>query len=356
MPKNVIVNGDFELGSVGWSGENIETGYQQNVYLGDGETDRVAEIDGTKNTQTYMEQSFEVLNSPLNTTLTFESALRMGSDPQQEGFLVEILDSSGGVVLSQSIQPQDQTMQEYSLDVNFPSAGTYTLRFTEQGLNDGAGGIIDNVALMICFEGNARIQTETGERAATEIQAGDMVMTQNGYKPVRWVGRRKITAEKLAADEKLRPVLIKAGTLGRDLPKRDLKVSRQHRMFVNSALNSDVLGHSSALIAAVKLTGLEGIEVDNSLQEIEYVHFLFDNHEVIYAEGAPSESLHLGENAQLAVGEEAFKELELIFGDELLNLIHQKPAAFVPNNQKQRQLVNKIAKRPFVTCVQDHGF
>ncbi len=344
MSKNVIVNGDFELGSVGWSGNNIETGYKQDVYLGDGETDLVTEIDGAAGSKTVMEQQFEVLNSPATTTLSFESALRIGSDPKQEGFWVDVLDAEGNAIFRRGINPQDQTMKLYEFDITFPEAGTYTLRFTEAGLDDGAGAIIDDVAIMICFAGNTMITTNEGERAATEINAGDMVLTQNGYKPVRWVGRRKITAEKLATEPKLRPILIKAGALGKDLPKRDLKVSRQHRMFVNSELTSDVLGHPSALIAAVKLTDLEGIEIDNTLEEFEYVHFLFDNHEVLYAEGAPSESLYLGDQAQLAVGEEGFKELELIFGDELLNLIHQSPVTYVPNNKEQKHLVASFVK------------
>ena len=41
-----------------------------------------------------------------------------------------------------------------------------------------------------------------------------------------------------------------------------------------------MFGTSEALIAAIKLTALPGIYVDEEASEVEYFHILFDSHEV----------------------------------------------------------------------------
>ena len=55
-----------------------------------------------------------------------------------------------------------------------------------------------------------------------------------------------------------------------------------------------MFGQANVLVAAHRLTLMSGIYVDQTVRTIDYVHVLFDEHEIIFAEGAPSESLLLG--------------------------------------------------------------
>jgi hypothetical protein len=70
------------------------------------------------------------------------------------------------------------------------------------------------------------------------------------------------------------------GALGRGLPRRDLRVSRQHRLWLDGRL-----------IAAARLIGRPGIARDDRCAPLTYPHLLSDSHEILFAEGAPAESL-----------------------------------------------------------------
>ncbi len=47
--------------------------------------------------------------------------------------------------------------------------------------------------------------------------------------------------------------------------------------------------------------------------EVEYFHMLLDTHEIIYAEGAPSESFHLGEQGWKALDQATRNEILTLF-------------------------------------------
>jgi len=51
-------------------------------------------------------------------------------------------------------------------------------------------------------------------------------------------------------------------------------------------------GVDEALVPAKSLTSLHGVEATLPEAGIEYIHILFDNHEIIFCEGAPTESFH----------------------------------------------------------------
>ena len=44
-----------------------------------------------------------------------------------------------------------------------------------------------------------------------------------------------------------------------------------------------------------------------------YVHFLCDRHEIVFANGLPSETLLLGEEAEKTIGQDAVDEINRIF-------------------------------------------
>lgn len=210
------------------------------------------------------------------------------------------------------------------------SAGNWD--FFEVGINSAS-------FTAVCFTRGTRIETKSGQRLIQNIKVGDKVMTANGvYQKVRWIGSTKVSAKVLSKDEKLRPIRIVAGALGHGLPKRDLLVSRQHRMLVSSEIAYRVCGATDVLVPAFRLTELPGIFPCEETSEVEYFHILFDDHEVIFAEGAPSESLLTGPEALKAVSPTARAEILGLF-PELKDLDYEaEPAAFIPSPKAQKRL------------------
>lgn len=168
-----------------------------------------------------------------------------------------------------------------------------------------------------CFVSGAMIDTPDGLRPVEELRAGDLVMTADrGARALVWTGLRSIDAD---AGDNLRPIRIRAGALGQNLPAADLKVSQQHRVLVRSAVARRMFGADEILVAAKHLTALPGIEMVEDAGSVTYVHLLFDRHEIVYANGMPTESLFTGPEALKGLGEAARAEILALF-PELANV------------------------------------
>lgn len=342
-PTNIITNGTFDIGSVGWTGTDIEVN-PETAYLQNGSGNRVAEIDGNRGPITVMQQSINI-TAPVETELTFIAALRnQNVAPGADGFRVDILNSSGVVIATATILPSVGTYTNYIVPVNFTEAGTYTVRFTELGDNNSFGAIVDNISMLVCFAGPTLIDTPTGRKAAIDIKVGDLVTTERGPMPVRWVGRRQVTAEEMAANDRFRPVKINAGALGQGLPLADLWVSRQHRMLVSSPICQRMFGQTDILVSALKLTALPGIHIDEEITQITYVHLLFDQHEVVFAEGAPSESLLLQAEALAALSPEAVDEIRLLFPSLGGGPDGMTDSKLIPKGCQQTRLADRMVR------------
>jgi len=128
-----------------------------------------------------------------------------------------------------------------------------------------------------CYCPGTMIATPGGNRAIEELEIGDLVLTASGATcPIRWIGRRAYRRPFLSRSQQ--PVRIGAGALGNNLPLRDLLVSPRHAMWVDGRL-----------IAAEALVNDTSIRVVH-LDAVEYLHIELDTHELLLAEGAPSES------------------------------------------------------------------
>jgi len=199
----------------------------------------------------------------------------------------------------------------------------------------------DNI---VCFCAGSLIQTINGARKVESIQIGDVIKTKAGFSEVRWVGKRTLELKDLRENPKLFPVRIEAGALGAGLPKRDLLVSRQHRMMIFSKIARRMFGNDVALISAIKLTKLPGIYVDENVGSVEYFHLLFDKHEIIYAEEAPSESLFLGPGAFRAMSPEDMEEILTIFPEVAESNLIKSSVCPIPLGRLQKKLVSRHLK------------
>lgn len=158
--------------------------------------------------------------------------------------------------------------------------------------------------LVVCFTKGTGILTDKGERAVESLQAGDMVATRdNGYQQLRWIGKKTIVANSDVA-----PILFKQGVLGNH---KDLLVSPNHRMMIESASADLLFAEHEVLVPAKHLLGNSGItKLVGGF--VTYVHMLFDKHEIVFANGSPSESFY--------PGTEALDALEKPSKDEILGL------------------------------------
>ncbi|MGX9355546.1 Hint domain-containing protein [Roseobacteraceae bacterium S113] len=196
------------------------------------------------------------------------------------------------------------------------------MRFDEE-TGDGNGahvsetvGIVTfELGLIPCYTPGTCVTTMRGQVDVAELVAGDQVLTRdNGFQPLRWVCKTHLGRKRLAAEPDLAPVLIRAGALGPGLPQADMWVSPQHRMLVSGWTAELLTGQSEVLVPAKALIDGDKV-VQSPTAGVHYMHLLFDGHEVIYANGTPSESLHAAQIDKAEVAPEARAELLRLFPD-----------------------------------------
>ncbi len=198
----------------------------------------------------------------------------------------------------------------------------------------------DGQQFVTCFVRGTEILTARGKIPVEQLRAGDLVQTmRHGFQTILQIAFTAIPADRFARNPKLWPVRISAGALGNNLPCRDLLVSRQHRMLATCGMVRKMFGCSAVFISAIKLTAVPGIEVDGTIPSVDYYHILLAKHDVIFAENAPTESLHTGAMALRAL--KAGTLAEPIshaphFGEPTSK---QRTAMFTPDNRLQKEFV-----------------
>lgn len=194
-----------------------------------------------------------------------------------------------------------------------------------------------------CFTAGTMIATPAGAVAVEELQTGDLVLTKDhGAQPIRWLDCRCLTARQLAAAPQLVPIRIAAGALGPRTPERDLIVSPQHRILIDSAIAGRLFGETEVLVAAKHLLELDGVTRASDRDGVSYYHFALDRHEIVYANGAEAETLYLGKEAFAAMGAAAQAELISIFPEAALG--SPCTARPVANGRLRRNLLQRHQK------------
>ncbi|MBV7379072.1 Hint domain-containing protein [Maritimibacter dapengensis] len=187
--------------------------------------------------------------------------------------------------------------------------GTISYSDAESGtatLSDGTTVSFSNIEnVIICFTHNTRIATPHGERPIQDLRPGDFVLTRdNGPCPVRWIGKRTVPGT-----GKIAPIRFAKGAFGNDSP---LFVSPQHRMLYASGMANLYFDAPEVIVPAKHLCDghmIRQIEVP----QVTYYHILFDQHEVVWANGALSESFHPGAEGLTAIDPRAREELFGLF-------------------------------------------
>jgi len=158
----------------------------------------------------------------------------------------------------------------------------------------------DNDVAPVCYTAGTQILTPAGYQLVECLSAGDEVTT-----------RQKMTF--LDGCHKHKPIQIKAGALGPMIPRRDLVVSPQHRILIHGPDVMRYCGTHAVFVVAKALTCLPGIRQMSGRRKVEYFSLLFDQHEILIAEGAKAESFFPGPNALQFMDPKLRREVEFMF-------------------------------------------
>ncbi|MGB0506689.1 MAG: Hint domain-containing protein, partial [Pikeienuella sp.] len=288
MTTEVILNGDFENTSgigVGQTPDDwvsVDSEVQtEGTFFGNGSGNLALEVDGQSGNTTSYSQTFTV-DELGGASLTFDMGMRQAADIGTDGATVDISAAGGGAsIFSATILPSVAgSFENFAFDVDFPNTGDFTITFTEIGDDSSVGAVLDNVSLItICFTPKTPILTPFGEKLAGDLKIGDLVLTQDrGPQPIRFIYRRRMRAKDIA-----RPILFEPGAVGN---KERLLVSQQHRLLMRSTGPGYIFQTQPPLLVnALHLVNGRNIKLVEHLVFVEYIHIMFDQHELVWSSG-----------------------------------------------------------------------
>jgi len=227
-------------------------------------------------------------------------------------FTLDLADAFGGPGSTITIDGNEADEDDGGDTLDFQGLigfGTISYTDPESGsvtLTDGTTVTFSNIEnIIICFTRGTLIDTPYGQRSIEDLRPGDFVLTRDhGPQPIRWIGQSTV-----AGLGRLAPVRFARGAFGNDGP---LLVSPQHRMLYRGGDATLYFDSPEVMIPAKHLIN------GGSIQRVEcgavtYFHLLFDSHEVVWANGALSESFHPGAEGLSAIEDPAREELFSIF-------------------------------------------
>ena len=136
-----------------------------------------------------------------------------------------------------------------------------------------------------CLLRGTTIRTASGTRKIEDLVVGDLLPTLfGGERPIQWIARypfRKSDPSKPWV-KSVRPVRVARSALALDVPQTDLYLTRWHALIIDG-----VLIPVGSLINGATIKLYEARE----LAELEFFNIKLESHDVIYAEGAPVETL-----------------------------------------------------------------
>jgi hypothetical protein len=230
--------------------------------------------------------------------------------------------------------------QSVNIEVPMTAAEASEFFANQATLLDGDTFTFPGMALP-CLTSGTPVATLAGDIAVEDLRVGHRVLTMdNGYQPIRWIGCRHLEETDLERHPDLRPIRIRTTALGQGRPERDIMVSPQHRVLVSNAVAERMFGQKEVLIAAKHLLSLDGIEIAEDITSVTYWHFFFDQHQIVFSNGAATESLYLGNESIKALPAEARREILTLFPD-IEQYLSARPLI---SGRRARKLSERISK------------
>ena len=193
---------------------------------------------------------------------------------------------------------------------------------------------------VVCFTTGTMIRTPFGPRAVETLWPGDTVLTvDEGPQMIRWVGRRTISSTELQAYPHLRPIVIRKDALAPGCPDRDMSVSPQHRLLIDSPETTLLFGQSEVLAPAQGLQDGALVYQDETQAPVTYHHLMFDRHQLLWSDGLRSESYLPGRFSISTMEDQTRAELLRIFPVLSLGPETYGPAARRVLKSREAQLI-----------------
>lgn len=154
----------------------------------------------------------------------------------------------------------------------------------------------------VSFARGTNITMASGQQCLIEdLKVGDKVLSRDdGPQVVRWIGQ---TTMRAVGD--FAPIQIRKGALNNE---NDLIVSPNHRLFIYQRIDEVGAGRSEVLVKAKHLVNGDSVTVLEG-GFVDYFQLLFDDHQIIFAEGIAAETLLLDERTSPALPADVAQEI-----------------------------------------------
>jgi hypothetical protein len=164
----------------------------------------------------------------------------------------------------------------------------------------------DDITSVPCFVAGTLIATPTGNIAAQDLRANDLVTTlEHGAQKVRWITCSNLGDGISPLPSNATPVRIKPGLFGNRLP---LIVSPQHCiLMVDEKTGKRFYTRAKHLAEETPLASFA-----RGPKRVTYVHVLLDHHATLSSNDIPSESFYPGMLAQESLPATSRKELHSV--------------------------------------------
>lgn len=180
---------------------------------------------------------------------------------------------------------------------------TYDIAFK----NDGGGTPYGEI---VCFARGTLIRTPGGDVPVETLTVGDRVMTlDGGAERILWAAQRMILFPR--GDDV--PVTVEQNHFGPDQPYRRTQVSPRHCLLRRDAAFHMVFDTSEVLVAARDCIDGLGVSQPTRVKAVEYFHFMFNRHALVWANGMLAESFYPGPVARQSLDAIAHARLTALY-------------------------------------------
>jgi len=159
--------------------------------------------------------------------------------------------------------------------LTFPDCTTSQIRFIQP--NQFTASNTQFAATPACVVHGTLVETDAGLVPVQKLRTLD-----NGFQSILAIVTRRYRFG--TGPHRMEPIRFRRNCFGPGLPARELRLSPQHRVAISPT-------QPTALIAATKLTGLDGINGRPSCRAVRYYNVLTTAHELIRTEGLWTETL-----------------------------------------------------------------
>ncbi|KIC23927.1 Hint domain-containing protein [Leisingera sp. ANG-M6] len=253
------------------------------------------------------------------------------ADDDSDGFYndqLDVSDLTGGTGPAGAVRAWDISVSDDGFGnalLTFPSGEKLVLQGVTPAQMSTAPQMYS--AGIPCFTPEVMLATRRGAVPAGQIRVGDLLQTaDNGYQPVIWTGSRTLSPEDLARRPQLRPYRVHPG--GLLSPERPMLLSPQHRLLVGRKAFAGDRQFEESFMTAKLLAEIDPncTQLSEMNGPVTYVHLMTEQHEVIFAEGAATETFWPGPEAVRGLTDDGRQELFDLFPElTAANYLSGKP-------------------------------